>query len=253
VSYLNRGAYGEAWRLDVAQGVRVAKILDGGAPSRLLREVSALEMVSSPHVVNLLDVQLVDVGGRQRVALMFEYIDGTDLEVRLRAGAWPSVNEITSFATALARGLAALHAAGGIHRDVKLGNIALRSGDFTDPVLLDLGLVRLVDMESITAYPAAVGTPPYMSPQIVAGERAEAADDMWSLGVVLYVLLARRHPFYGPPSEAADAEEAIALMRSGAKPLEETGSLDAIVSRLLAFERADRPSAAEVVDALSAS
>lgn len=250
-TYLNRGSYGEAWRLDLRSGVRVAKILDGGAPSRLLREVSGLKRVSSPQVVRLLDLQLVDVGGRQRVALIFEYVDGIDLELRLRAGGWPSAAQTATLATALGNGLAALHAVGGIHRDVKPGNVALRGGKYADPVLLDLGLVRLVDLESITAYPAAVGTPAYMSPQVVAGQRAEPADDMWSLGVVLYLLSVHRHPFYGPPSEAMDGDEAVERMRAGAARLDEQlGPLAAAVAALLAFERVDRPSATQLVKML---
>lgn len=254
VRYLNRGSYGEAWLVELdGVGSRVAKILGGASPpSRILREVTALKSVSSPHVVEMHDLQLLNIGGRQRATLIFEFIDGVDLDLLIRSDLWPSAAEVARLAIGVSSGLSALHRAGGIHRDVKLGNIALRGGEFAEPVLLDLGLVRLVDMESITTYPAAVGTPAYMSPQVVAGQRAHPADDMWSFGIVLYLLTARRHPFYGLPAEAIESDEAMERMRAGAPPLDGVGPLGDTVAALLSFERDGRPSAHYVLEILRA-
>lgn len=163
-----------------------AKILLDPNPtsSEVMREVTPLTRVCSPNVVRLEGVQLLSLSGSQRAALIFEHITGGDVWGAIRAGAWPAPDEVAGFAAGALRGLAALHAHEVVHRDVKPHNIALREADWTRPVLLDLGLGRLLDESTKTFYPQALGTAPFMAPEVVEGRPARKGSDLWSLGVV---------------------------------------------------------------------
>jgi serine/threonine protein kinase len=146
------------------------------------------------------------------------------------------------------RGLVALHDREVVHRDVKPENLALRGGDWAQPVLLDLGLGRLLDSSTLTAYPAMVGTAPYMAPEIIEGRAARKGSDLWSLGVVTHLLLARQHPFYSDPAEVLDADEAYDRLIAGSPALPAgTPVLSDLVSRLLAATSYSRGSAARAL------
>ena len=77
----------------------------------------------------------------------------------------------------------------------------------------------VLDETSITPYPQPVGTPSFMAPEVIRGGRAKKESDLWSLGVILYVLLSRRHPFYGRYADRFDDHEALAAIARGPSPL----------------------------------
>jgi hypothetical protein len=159
VTRLGSGAFGETWRRD---DTAVKIIFDGSyPPDRLQREVDGLGRVSSPHVVRLVGTRAVTLRGEQRPALVFEYIPGGDVAGRVFVGQLPSVDEAVEFLRGLLTGIRHMHEQQTVHRDIKPANIALRGGDWSRPVLLDLGLARGAGEATITAYPALVGTPAY--------------------------------------------------------------------------------------------
>lgn len=135
VTRLGSGAFGETWR---REDTAVKIICDGSYPQdRLQREVGGLRRVSSPHVVRLLDTQVVALRGEQRAALVFEYIEGGDVAGQISAGRLPSVAEAVEFLRGLLTGIGHMHAQQTVHRDIKPANIALRDGDWSQHVRLN--------------------------------------------------------------------------------------------------------------------
>jgi serine/threonine protein kinase len=196
VSYLGTGSFGETWRAVIGGRDAACKIIhkQGNGRERLEREIAGYRRVASPYVVTLYDARTISIAGEKKDMLVFEYIDGGDLrnllDIRL-----PLPDELRGLALGLLYGLQALHGADLLHRDLKPANIALRDGYFGKPVILDLGLAKLLDIESITRYPQRVGTPMYMAPEQLKGERARRASDLWALGTVLYEATTGQHPF----------------------------------------------------------
>jgi serine/threonine protein kinase len=245
---LGAGTFGETWRVSGSGAVdrAVKLIFDPAYPAdRLDREAEGLRRANSPNVVDLLDVQQVHVGGHDRPALVFEYIDGGAVASRLQLGVQVSPDDVHVFATGLVAGVAELHSRQTVHRDIKPDNIALRGGDWTQPVLLDLGLAKVLDQSSLTAYPAIMGTVAFMAPEQLKGERARQMADMFAVGVVLHIMLAGAHPFYGVRAQAVDELAAIRLIEAGPKALPATTAPDlaALVTRLLSPEPHKRGSA----------
>jgi serine/threonine protein kinase len=253
VRYLGSGSFGETWAFTTAAGTRAAKfLLDPASTSiQIMREVEGLTRVSSANVVRLLEVNRVSLAAPvgPRVALIFEYIDGGDVAGLVHAGRWPQPAEASAFAEGALRGLAALHAREVVHRDVKPENLMLRGGDWARPVLLDLGLGRLLDASTLTIYPAMVGTAPFMAPEIIEGRAARKGSDLWSLGVVLYLLLTGNHPFLPDPAEALDPAEMYDRLVAGppALPAGVPEPLATLVTRFLSAASYQRGSAARAL------
>jgi serine/threonine protein kinase len=196
VAHLGTGSFGETWSAPFGTTTVAYKIIyvPGYSPDRLQREIAGYERVSSRHVVALHEVRTIAIAGTDYVTMIFDFVNGGDLEANLRLRR-PTDTELEALAVGLLRGIAAMHSAGVIHRDIKPANVALMDSRFDWPVILDLGLARLVDVESITNYPAGVGSAPYMAPEQVRGERALRASDLWAVGVVLYEAATGGHPF----------------------------------------------------------
>lgn len=216
--HLGSGAFGETWQITTGQNVEAVKIiLQADYPlARLEREAEGLRRGRGcPHVVELIEVARAPLGGADRAYFRFEYVPGGDAGHPLAEGRWPDHAEQLSFARGVLVGLAALHDADSVHRDVKLENIALRNASWADPVVLDLGLVRLLDGSSLTIYPAIMGTLAYMAPEQLREERARKAADLWALGIITYLLAEHRHPFYGPWDQRVGHDEALALLEGG--------------------------------------
>lgn len=249
---LGAGAFGETWRLSQpgAADRAVKLIFDPAYPAeRLGREAEGLRRANSPYVVDLLGVEQVHVAGADRPALVFEYIDGGAVTSNLQHGVPLSARNVRDFACGVLAGVAELHAQQTVHRDIKPDNIALRGGDWSRPVLLDLGLAKVLDQRSLTAYPAIMGTVPFMAPEQLKGERARPMADMFAVGVVLHLLLAGEHPFYGPRAQAVDDIAAVRLIEAGPKPLPATTPADlaGLVGRLLSLHAYKRGSAARAL------
>jgi serine/threonine protein kinase len=234
---LGRGAFGETWETRIGESSTAVKVvLREDYPRQLLaREIGGLQRVNSGNVVRLQEIKEVNLKGHQHAALVFEYIAGGDAAGRMRGDKWPTYEDTRGFLHGILTGVAALHSTGTVHRDIKPENIALRNGNWAEPVLLDLGLAKMLDAESLTTYPQLIGTIPFMSPEQVRGEPARKGADIWAVGVVAYLLLTGSHPFYGGREAALLRSDAHDQLMGGPKGISEEvpEPLRSLVLRLL--------------------
>jgi urea transport system substrate-binding protein len=177
-----------------------------------------------------------------------QLLQGESLENRiLRQGRLPA-GDAVRFGRQIAEGLAAAHAHGLIHRDIKPGNIFLEKP--RDRVkILDFGLARLSEGKSnLSQTGQFIGTPYYMSPEQARGDTIDARSDLFSLGCVLYVMLGGKLPFDGSHAMAVLTALAVQEPESLARIAPETpGPLIELVHRLLSKQADDRPASAQVV------
>ena len=165
---------------------------DALARRRFTREAQAAAAVSHPHVVTIHAVN----EWRGRPYLVMEYINGSSLQHRINERGPLEVPEILRIGSQVAAGLAAAHAKGLIHRDIKPGNIMLEN-DLPRVTLTDFGLARAVDDARLTQHGALAGTPQYMAPEQARGEKMDRRADLFSLGSVLYAMCIGRPAFAG--------------------------------------------------------
>lgn len=199
---------GECWRVMRGGEASACKvILHASEPERFRREVVALERIQSPRVVRVKshgELTTAD-DGQTHPYLLSEFLDGGDVRANLAASGQPDDHSLRAFLAATLEGIEELHAASIVHRDLKPENIVLLGGDWTRPVIIDLGLSRLVDLSSVTVYPWAGGTWPYMAPEQLRAERAIDRTDLWALAVIAGELATGQHPFWrGEPGMPPD-------------------------------------------------
>ena len=157
---------------------------------RFQREARALAKLSHPNIVGV-----IDYGEQDGIPyLVMEYLPGGTLKRKMvKPMPW---QEAIRLLGPIARGLAAAHKQGIIHRDVKPSNILLT--DTGEPMLTDFGIAKMVEADEttdLTGTGVGVGTPEYMSPEQAQGKTVDARADIYSLGVVLYELVTGRKPY----------------------------------------------------------
>jgi len=173
---------------------------------RFAREARAASALNHSHIVTIHDIDRDSSEGADRDFIVMEYVDGTSLDRLLEQALLP-VPEALDYAVQIASALAAAHAAGIVHRDVKPANVMLsKSGEAK---LVDFGLAKLVEPSPgddstptvsaglRTEQGTVLGTPSYMSPEQAEGRPVDARSDVFSFGSVLYEMLAGRRPFLG--------------------------------------------------------
>jgi WD40 repeat protein/serine/threonine protein kinase len=217
------------------------------ARQRFVREARATAAVKNDHVVTL---HAVDEAN-DLPFLVMEYLAGVTLQQRLDQSGPLQVKEILRIAMQAASGLAAAHAQGLIHRDIKPGNILLENG-IERVKVTDFGLARAVDDASLSQSGVVGGTPQYMAPEQAMGEPLDYRADLFSLGSVMYVMCTGRLPFR--------AESTMGVLKRICEkeppPIRNLNPdipdwLAAIVAKLLAKDPAARyQSAAEVAEVL---
>jgi hypothetical protein len=217
------------------------------ARQRFTREARAQAAVAHEHVVTIHAVE--EANGLPYIVMQF--VAGQSLQDRLdKTGPLP-VAEVLRIGMQAASGLAAAHAQGLVHRDVKPANILLENG-VERVKLTDFGLARAADDASLTQSGQVAGTPQYMSPEQAEGRPVDARSDLFSLGSVLYATCAGRPPFRASTSMAVlkrVCEEAATPVRE-VNP-EVPGWLADVIAKLHAKDPAGRfQSAAEVADLL---
>jgi serine/threonine protein kinase len=202
---------------------------------RFLQEYQIVERIRHPSVVRLYDLGISD----EHAWLVMEYFRAGDLRRRMRAGMRP--RQALRIAVAVARALQAIHAAGVLHRDLKPGNVMLREDG--SMALIDFGMSKDSALaQEVTDAGMIFGTPHYMSPEQGHGEPIDARSDLYSLGVIVFEMLARAKPFV--------AENPMAIIykhRKEAVPQlpARFAELQPLVERLLAKEPCDRYADAE--------
>ena len=161
------------------------------AKTRFLREARAVSKLEHPNVCTVHDMGETDDG---RLFLVMGYYPGRTLADVLSEGAVPA-DRARRIAIQVARGLAAAHSQGIVHRDIKPGNVILT--DQEEVKILDFGIARTHDDTNLTRTGATPGTPAYMAPEQARGEEADPRSDLWSLGILLYEMLTGAKPFHG--------------------------------------------------------
>jgi len=240
---------GECWRAERGGQVLALKVIvKEHEPGRFQRELEALKRMNSSRVMRVdSDGTLRSASGNDYPYLLSEFVPGGDLSDHLTAGA-PDDQQLRAFLLELFRALAELHDANIVHRDLKPQNIILRDGKWETPVIIDLGLSRLVDSATFTVYPWAWGTWPYMAPEQLQAERAIDRTDVWAVGVVAAEVATGAHPFRrpeenSPPSDWDDR------LRSGMKvPGSRPAALHELVANAGQYRAYRRPTAASAID-----
>lgn len=218
---------------------------DAGATRRFEREARTLASLAHPNLVRVLDVS---EPAAEQPYLVMDLVDGPTLGQRLRASGPLDHPTIRALGRQLAGALACVHAHGVIHRDVKPGNILLRT-DGT-PLLTDFGIAHLAEQTSAqTRTGEVVGSPAYLAPEQVNGTPPTSAVDVYALGLVLLECATGVRAYSGPPVEAALARLTVAP----AVPTSLSHDLRDLVLAMTALDPADRPTAAEVEHALGGS
>jgi hypothetical protein len=230
VAPLGTGGMGEVYRardtrLDRDVAVKTLPAELAGDPERLARFESEARAIAALSHPNLLAIH--DIGNEEGIAFaVTELVEGQTLRERLLDGPLPS-GRGAALAAQIAQGLAAAHDRGIVHRDLKPANVKL-AGD-GGVKILDFGLARrearsevdsgsLAPTVAVMTEPGKVlGTIAYMSPEQVRGQAVDARSDLFSLGVVLYEMLAGRQPFRGE----SPADSMTAILREDPAPLTE--------------------------------
>lgn len=239
---------------EVALKVLRDDLADAARKTALLREARAMAKLAHPNVVRVFDVGEHD----GRVFLTMELARDGTLRDHLAGGLRPFAAIAPIFEGA-GRGLAAAHAAGVVHRDFKPENVLLRDGQ---ALVTDFGLARVVDdgpagtearmgaapnaSGSGTRSTAIVGTLPYMAPEQLRGERADARSDVFGYSVALWEALHGTKPFAGQ----APAELLGAIARGPVAPSKRADVPAAVIAALragLAFDAAQRPASMDVL------
>ncbi len=183
--------------------VKVFRIgaVDHGERSRAEAEMHTLAALRSPSLVTLYDAALDDGNGDSY--LVMELVPGSDLDTRLREGPLDTTTTARMGAQ-VAEGLAAVHAQGIVHRDVKPANVLLES-DGEHVKLADFGIALLRDAARVTGTGTVIGTAAYISPEQVLGREVTGQADVYALGLVLLQCLTGERPFPGTAVESATA------------------------------------------------
>ena len=157
--------------------------------ARFYQEAKAAGGLNHPNIV-----VIYDIGKTDRVAYMaMEYLEGRELRSILAERTCVSLEEAVNITAQVADGLAYAHGRGVVHRDIKPTNIMLNKEGLAK--ITDFGIARMRSSELKTMTGMIMGSPRYMSPEQVAGKRADPRSDIFSLGVVLYEMLTGQAPF----------------------------------------------------------
>jgi serine/threonine protein kinase/tetratricopeptide (TPR) repeat protein len=239
---LGEGGMGEVYlATDTKLGRKVAlKFLprdfatDPERRKRLELEATSASSLDHPNILTIYEINEHD--GHPFIAMA--YVEGMTLRDKLVAGALP-LPQVMRYGVQLASALGASHARGIIHRDLKPDNVLIGADDRAR--LTDFGLAKLKESSGLTNRGATVGTVGYMSPEQAQGMTVDARSDVFSLGVMLYQMLAGKLPFAAEHAAAA----LYSIVHENPPPLREVASdvpaeLTAIVERALAKKPEDR-------------
>ena len=215
---------------------------------RLANEASLLRRVKHPNVIRALDAGQ-DTDGTPY--LVMDPVTGSSLAQLTKAGPMP-IARIASITAQLLAGLAAIHAAGVVHADIKSSNVMIDDADHVQ--IIDFGLART--MSRFDGKGMIAGTPSYMAPEVITGEVPTAAADIYAVGAIVYEMLTGQPPFRGPLTAilVRQLNETVEPPSARVPHLGIRPELDAVVLRALSREPTDRhASATELAAAFAAA
>jgi tRNA A-37 threonylcarbamoyl transferase component Bud32 len=246
-SRIATGGMGEVWRaedtvLDREVAVKVLKHEYADDPvfrARFQAEARHAAALVHPNVASVFDFGEIDEddgSGTRRPFLVMELVPGQPLSALLQGGEAMPPDRAADIVAQAADAIAAAHAIGIVHRDVKPANLLVTPA--REVKITDFGIARAGDGASITQTGQIIGTPHYISPEQAEGRPATEASDIYALGVVLYECLAGRRPF----ARDTPIQVALAHIREDVPPLSEDvpARLRAIVDKALAKDPANR-------------
>ncbi|MBY8849714.1 serine/threonine protein kinase, partial [Saccharothrix sp. MB29] len=220
---------------------------------RVLRESRALARLQHPNVVSI--YQIVESPDSPYPWIVMELVRGTSLDARLDGGVLTPAEAARVGRDVLAA-LRSAHSAGVLHRDVKPGNVLLRTDG--SAVLTDFGIAALQGSTQLTATGDVIGSPEYIAPERLRGDETHAASDFWSLAMLLYVAVEGHHPMrrastmatlaavmtepVPPPRRAGALAPALDAARRSRSGLHRE-RLGALAERIAALDAAERDNA----------
>lgn len=252
---IGHGGMGVVWKAhdpDLNRTVAIKVLAPSLAQSftsrrRFQREARAAAAISHPHVLTIHAVEEEN----DTPFLVMEYVSGGSLKAYVASRGKLHPLEVIQFSCQIAQGLAAAHAQGVIHRDVKPGNVMLHEGGMRVR-LVDFGLARAAfDNSELTSHDQMLGTPAYMAPEQLCGHRIDARADLFSLGCVMHYMLTGHSPF----QRRTKAETIHTILSASPRPLLEIDpsippALAEVVDRLLRKDPDERYQSAFEVAAI---
>ncbi len=235
------------WDLEINRPVAIKRphphlVDDEQTRARFLREARNAAQISHPNVVQIYDVGIDDEGPW----IAMELADGESLAAHLRRHGPLDPAQAARIGAQIASALAHAHRIPVVHRDVKPTNVII---DAVGEVrLVDFGLARLADDGTLTGTGLIAGTPSYMAPEILRGDAATPAGDVYALGIVMYELLTGSPPFSGDSALAV----ALAHDREEATPVDADRPLPAALTRLVTLSMSKDPARRPTAEALDA-
>jgi tetratricopeptide (TPR) repeat protein/predicted Ser/Thr protein kinase len=215
VGILGQGGMGRVYKardreLDKLIALKTIRLDTAEGPDALARFKQ--ELVLARKVTHKNVVRIFDLGEAEGIKFFtMEYIEGESLKALIRRRGPLPVSEVVPLARQILGALEEAHSQGIVHRDLKPQNVMVAAGTGTAH-LMDFGIARATDGTSMTATGAIVGTPDYMSPEQVKGERAGMESDVFSVGVMLYEMLTGELPYQ------ADTPMSKVMMRLSHRP-----------------------------------
>ncbi|NMH91112.1 serine/threonine protein kinase, partial [Pseudonocardia bannensis] len=255
---IGAGAMGAVWRGTdellnrtvaikelLAAAVSAAGAADAVEESRqrILREGRIGARLQHAHVISMFDVVVHD----ERPWLVMEYLPSRSLAAVLGEKGPMAPREAAAIGQQVADGLAAAHAAGVVHRDIKPGNVLIAEDGRAK--ITDFGVSRAVDDVQLTRTGMIAGTPAFLAPEVARGQEPTSASDVFALGATLYAAVEGQPPF-GLDDNAYALLHKVAT--GAVRPPTEAGPLTALLMRLLSNEPEERPTASQARDALAA-
>ena len=175
-----------------AKIVTISPAQQGFIRKRFKREFTLTKRVNHPNVVTLHHFGTLD---DCTLYTVMEYIEGQDLQQLIDDNEVIPQKQVKEIAIKMAKALLAMHKEGIIHRDLKPANVMMKSA--TEPVIMDFGLARALDLTQMTATGTIMGTPVYMAPEQTQSSTVDHRSDIYQLGTILFHLLTGQLPFGG--------------------------------------------------------